>query len=89
MQKIILFFEPNDEKFMTPEKIGALFMNRFAIDEDASSEILKWFELGKTSFEMSWQEGETYNNFVEDRQRKGMDHFIVNVNNQIKKFFFL
>ena len=47
MQKIILFIEPNDRAFYTPVKIGNLFMNRFAIDEDASAEFLNIFELCK------------------------------------------
>ena len=83
MQKIILFVEPNDDLFITPAKIGDLFMNRFAIDENASCEILKGFELGKTSVEMSWQKGEKYENFVGEQKQKGMDHFIVIVNNKI------
>ena len=45
MQKIVLFVEPSVYSFDTPAKIGNLFMNRFAIDENASSEILKIFEL--------------------------------------------
>ena len=45
MQKIILFVEPSDNAYETPGNIGNLFMNRFAVDEDASIEILKIFEL--------------------------------------------
>ena len=44
MQKIILFIDPSDYAFETPVKIGNLFINRFAIDEDASFEILEIFE---------------------------------------------
>ena len=58
-------------------------MNRFAIDEDASCEILKTIELVKTSTEISWPEGESYKYFAEVRNQKGMDHFIVIVNNKI------
>ena len=47
-QNIILFIEPQVVKSMTPSKIGNLFMNRFAIDEDESHEILKIFELENT-----------------------------------------
>ena len=54
MQKIVLFIEPNDDLWATPLKIGNLFMNRFAVDEDAASEVLKIFELEKTSDEMSY-----------------------------------
>ena len=84
MQKIILFVEPNDDAFQTPAKIGDIFMNRFAVDENASYEILKRFELGKTSDEMSWPKGVNYKNFVTERQRKGMDHFIITVNTVIR-----
>ena len=83
MQKIILFIEPNEAAFMTPAKIGDMFMNRFSIDENASCEILKRFELGKTSAEMSFPKHKNYNNWVEDRHQKGMDHLIVFVNIQI------
>ena len=77
MQKIILFIEPNVNAWITSAKIGDIFMNRFAIDEDASCEILKRFELGKTSVEMSWPEAKNYNNFIEERKQKGMDHSMV------------
>ena len=40
MQKIVLFIEPQNEKYMTPSKIGNLFINRFSIDEDGGHEIL-------------------------------------------------
>ena len=40
-QKIVMFLEPADKAFYTPSKAGNLFMNRFAIDEDAQNEVLK------------------------------------------------
>ena len=40
-QKIVLFIEPAEFAWTTSSKIGNLFMNRFAIDEDANHEILK------------------------------------------------
>ena len=43
-QKIVLFIEPSVWA-STPSKIGNLFMNRFAIDEDAKNEILKIYQL--------------------------------------------
>ena len=73
MQKIILFIEPFDELWSTPLKIGNLFMNRFAVDEDAASEILKIFELEKTSWEMSDHEHPNYKNYTEERKQKGKD----------------
>ena len=48
MQKIVLFIEPQDGKYMTPSKIGNLFMNRFAVDENGCHEILKIHYLEKT-----------------------------------------
>ena len=68
MQKIVLFIEPSSFAFRTPVKIGNLFMNQFAIDEDDSSEILNIFELDKIEslFKMSGAE----------RKQKGMDQIL-------------
>ena len=66
MQKIILFIEPEEHAFHTSAKMGNMLMNRFAIDEEASNEILKIFELGKKSLKSSWEE----------RRLKGIDHSI-------------
>jgi len=67
MQKIVLFIEPSEHAFGTPSKIGNLFMNRFAVDEDVAFEILKICELGKYSRPMS----------SEEEQQKGMDLIII------------
>ena len=76
MQKIVLFLEPNDDALLTPLKLGNLFMNRFAVDEDAASESLKIFELGKTSYKMTYPGHSEYKNFEEERKQKGMDLII-------------
>ena len=65
MHKIVLFIEPTDDAFFTPYKIGHLFMNRFTIEEAANFEIVKIFEIGKSSRKTAW-------NFEEDRTQKGM-----------------
>ena len=44
-QKIILFIDPPSFSHGKPSKIGNLFMNRFAIEEDAKNEILKMYQL--------------------------------------------
>ena len=44
-QKIVLFIEPAERPYRNPSKIGNLFMNRFAIDEDAKNEIVKIYQL--------------------------------------------
>ena len=80
MTKIVLFIEPNADAFFTPLKIGNLFMNRFAIDEDAASEILKIFELEKTSFVMSVPGQHNHKNLMEERKHKGKD-----LNNKINR----
>ena len=72
-QKIVLFIEPNDDEFWTPSKIGHLFMNRFAIDENAGSEVVKVLELEKAWWEMSDPEDPEYYNFVNERTQKGID----------------
>ena len=72
MQGIVLFLEPSDDAFHTPLKIGHLFMNRFAIDEDAGFEILRVLELEKASHKMSYPEDPEYKNYETERQVKGM-----------------
>ena len=72
MQKIVLFIEPSDDAFCTPFKIGHLFTNRFAIEEEANFEIVKIFELGKSSEKMAWDDQPEYSNFADDRKQKGM-----------------
>ena len=52
-QKIVLFIEPAARPYDKPSKIGNLFMNRFAIEEDAKSEILKIY-LMEYSFYDIW-----------------------------------
>ena len=44
-QKIVLFIDPAETTWTKPDKIGNLFTNRFAIDEDAKNEILKIYQL--------------------------------------------
>ena len=70
MQKIVLFIEPTDRAFEMPSKIGNLFINRFAINEGACSEIVKVLELNKKSSKKSWQE------YQEETDQKGMDPII-------------
>ena len=47
MQGVVLFIESGHLRpgWSRPSKIGNLFMNRFAIEEDQGHEILKIFEL--------------------------------------------
>ena len=72
-QKIVLFIEPNDEAWLTPSKIGHLFMNRFAIEEDSKFEIVKVLELEKMSLAMSYPVHPEYENFEKERKQKGND----------------
>ena len=67
MQKIVLFIEPQKRKWTTPLKIGDLFINRFAIDEDGCNETLKIFNLDTTFWD--YKDGELTKN-------KGQDHTI-------------
>ena len=50
MHKIILFIEPQEDKYFTPSKIGNLFINRFGIDENGSHEVLKICYLENTNW---------------------------------------
>ena len=77
MHKIVLFIEPSEDACLTPLKIGNLFMNRIAVDEDAGHEILKIFEL-KTSTKRvndgSYDSDKDSDPEIEDlKKQKGMD----------------
>ena len=76
MQKIVLFIEPTENPAETPFKIGNLFMNRCAVDEDAATEIVQIFELDKTSLKISRPKDLEHKNFEEERKQKGMDLII-------------
>ena len=96
MQKIILFIEPNNDAWQTPLKIGNLIMNRSVVEEDAASEVLKIFELGKTSVKMSNPDlSSEYKNFEAERKQKGMDlitsidlYFVLRLNSDKKRSFY-
>jgi len=48
-QNIIVCIEPSDFKWMDPFKIGYMYMNRFAIDEEAAFEIIDVVILPRSS----------------------------------------
>ena len=50
-------------------------MNRAAVDEEDQSEILKIFELERSSEKMWYPEHSEYENFEEERKHKGMLSF--------------
>jgi len=47
MQKLVFFIEPTDKNFGSASTAGNLFMNRFAIDEDAGHEIVNTYKIEK------------------------------------------
>ena len=69
--KIVLFIEPNDDACITPIKIGHLIMNRFAIDEDSSFEIVKVLELEKSAGMASSNPKDE--SFANEIKQKGID----------------
>ena len=75
MQKIVLFIEPNADKWITPFKIGELFMNKFFFDKKArhsfniarhNFKIVKIFELVKSSHDLSQCDPEIIANMKEN-----------------------
>ena len=59
--------EESEEDWATPLKIGNLFFNRFAADEDAAFESVGVYHLQKSSRKMAF-----YGN-KNERKEKGMD----------------
>ena len=49
MQNIVVFIEPNEDAFITSEKIANIYLNRFMIDEDAGNELFGIKTMGKSA----------------------------------------
>ena len=62
MNDIILLIEPTDCPYSTPEKAANLFMNRFAIDEDAWFEIPAILELANETWKVDFPDREDATN---------------------------
>ena len=71
MQKIVLFIEPNIDACLTSDKIGNLFMNRFAVDEEASTEIIQILEFKNVEIQKE------YLNREEKQLKEMNDHDII------------
>ena len=68
--QIILFIEPAKEEFICSESIGNLYLNRFAIDEDAAHEVLGIHYLKQWSYEMCDPENDAYPYNKSKRKKK-------------------
>ena len=51
-KNLILLIELSEDAYLSPSKIGHLYLNRFAIDEDAGFEVLGIHYLQTTSRQM-------------------------------------
>ena len=69
MQKIVLFIEPNQDTWITPNKISDLIMNRF--EENAKFKIVKIFALEKSYSKLPFSN--FYPDLEEERNKKGMN----------------
>ena len=70
MQKLVFFIEP-DTDYKSPSTVGNLYMNRFAIDEDAGHEIVNIYEA--TFKTHTWRT-------EAEKEQKGTDQIIFTVN---------
>ena len=71
-QSVIIFIEPSENPFLTPLKIGHLFLNRFGIDEDAGFEILGIHFLHRSSRKFADQ-SLSHSEFLMKRDQKGRE----------------
>ena len=67
---LIIFLEPSEDSYFTPFKIGKRFLNRLAIDENASFEILSVLNLKQSSWKMTYPEHNEYKDFEVERKTK-------------------
>ena len=68
--QIILFIEPAKEQWDCPENIGNLYLNRFAVDEDAAHEVLGIYYLKPSSDETCDPKNDEYQNRAIERMKK-------------------
>ena len=72
--QVVLFMKESEEDWQTPLKIGNLFFNRFAADEDAAFESVGVYHLQKSSQKMATKLfNNEYANFENERKIKGTD----------------
>lgn len=70
-QNIVLMVEPSEDKFTCATKIGNLFINRFAIDEEAAFEIIQILEFEKSFYKMEERSHVEFNDYSRERKEKG------------------
>ena len=67
-QKIVLFIQSNDKDYGSASTIANLYMNRFAIDEDAGHEIVKIYEVSSQRGRLTHSE--------EKKEQNGTDQML-------------
>ena len=75
MQKLVFFIEPTDKGYELSSTVGNLYMNRFAIDEDAGHEIVNIHE---ATFKTHREDHLFLPN--EEKKQQGTDQIIFTVN---------
>ena len=74
--KIVLLIEPSEDQFTLTTEIGNLFINRLAIDENASFEIVAILELRISCFKMEERSHDEFRSYSNERNVKGMAQLI-------------
>lgn len=71
-QNIVLIVEPSEDQFTCATNIGNLFINRFAIEEEAAFEIIQILEFEKSFYKMEERSHVEYNDYSRERKEKGL-----------------
>ena len=77
IQKLVFFIEPDKYHLHpsgSPSTVGNLYMNRFAIDEDAGHEIVNINEARFKTHRLP---------SMEEKEQKGRDQIILTVNSRV------
>ena len=69
-QNLVFFVEEHEERFVDAAGMIKLYVNTFAIDEDAQFEIIGVFNLKKTNMSMYSNVFKKYNNYASERVEK-------------------
>ena len=72
MKNLIFLIEPSENEFITPIKISNLYLNRFAVDEDAAFEIIGVYDMPKSKLEIPYENSENFENEISE---ENINHF--------------
>ena len=70
--QILLLIESSEDQFTCATKIGNLYINRLAIDEEAAFEVIQILEFQKSFYKMEERSHGKFKDYADKRKLKGL-----------------